>query len=85
MTQKAPVLAKAGCTTGAVSADVYQTHVMGKDFFGVSKLQNLVTYVDSPSPRSALRLYSDIGWKASFAVKVLNDSFCARIETGATQ
>jgi hypothetical protein len=44
----------------------------------------LTTYVDSPSPRSALRLYSDIGWKASFAVKVLNDSFAVRLETGAT-
>jgi len=84
MTQNAPILVKAGCSTGAVSANVYQTHIMGKDFFGVSKLQNLTTYVDSPSPRSALRLYSDIGWKASFAVKVLNDSFAVRLETGAT-
>jgi hypothetical protein len=57
---------------------------MGRDFFGVSKLQNLETYVDSPSPRSALRLYSDIGWKASAASKALNDSFCARLETAAT-
>jgi N4-gp56 family major capsid protein len=84
MTQNSPVLSAAGCSTGAVSANVYQTHIMGKDFFGVSKLQNLTTYVDSPSPRSALRLYSDIGWKASFAVKVLNDSFAVRLETGAT-
>lgn len=81
MTQMAPVLTN----SGSASAEVYQTHIMGKDFFGVSKLQNLETYVDSPSPRSALRLYSDIGWKASFAVKVLNDSFCQRLESGATQ
>lgn len=80
MTQLAPVLVNSGCT----GAEVYQTHIMGKDFFGVSKLQNLKTYVDSPSPRSALRLYSDIGWKASFATKVLNDSFCIRLESGAT-
>jgi len=81
MTQSAPILTN----SGSAAAEVYQTHIMGKDFFGVSKLQNLVTYVDSPSPRSALRLYSDIGWKAGFAVKVLNDSFAQRLESGATQ
>lgn len=80
MTQMAPVLAG----SGSAGADVYQTHIMGKDFFGVSKLQSLDTYVDSPSPRSALRLYSDIGWKAAFATKVLNDSFCQRLESGAS-
>lgn len=80
MTQKAPILVN----SGSGGTEVYQTHIMGKDFFGVSKLQNLTTYVDSPSPRSALRLYSDIGWKAAFAVKVLNDSFCQRLESAAT-
>lgn len=80
MTQMAPVLTN----SGSAGAEVYLTHVMGKDFFGVSKLQNLETYVDSPSPRSALRLYSDIGWKASYAVATLNDSFCVRIESGAS-
>lgn len=81
MTQQAPILTN----SGSAAAEVYQTHIMGKDFFGVSKLHNLETYVDSPSPRSALRLYSDIGWKAAFAVKVLNDSFAIRLESGATQ
>lgn len=71
--------------SGSASTHVYVTHMMGQDFFGVSKLQYLETYVDSPSPRSALRLYSDIGWKASYAVKVLNDSFDVRLETAATQ
>lgn len=69
-------------SAGAV--DVYLTHIMGKEYFGVSDLQNLKTYVDSPSPRSALRLYSDVGWKGSFATKVLNDSFAIRLESGAT-
>ena len=80
MTQQAPVLTN----SGSAGTEVYLTHVMGKEFFGVSKLQNLATYVDSPSPRSALRLFSYIGWKASFAVKVLNDSFAARVESAAT-
>lgn len=79
-TNLAPVLTN----SGSAGTEVYITHVMGKDFFGVSKLQDIETYVDSPSPRSALRLYSDIGWKASFATRVLNDSFAARLETAAS-
>lgn len=79
-TNLAPVLTN----SGSAGTEVYLTHIMGKDFFGVSKLQDIETYVDSPSPRSALRLYSDIGWKASFATKVLNDSFAARLETAAS-
>ncbi len=70
--------------SGSASTDVYVTHIMGADFFGVSKLQNLETYVDSPSPRSPLRLYSDIGWKASWATSVLNDSFDVRFESTAS-
>jgi len=80
MSQNASVLAG----SGSASTDVYATFIMGKEFFGVSKLQNLETYVDSPSPRSALRLYSDIGWKASWATKVLNDSFAVRLESAAS-
>lgn len=79
-TSNAPVLTN----SGSAGTEVYQTFIMGKDFFGVSKLQNLETYVDSPSPRSALRLYSDIGWKASFVAKVLNDSFAVRLESAAS-
>lgn len=79
-TNLAPVLTN----SGSAGTEVYITHVMGKDFFGVSKLQDIETYVDSPSPRSALRLYSDVGWKASFATRVLNDSFAARLETAAS-
>lgn len=81
MSQNAPILTN----SGSAGTEVYPTLIMGEQFFGVSKLQNLETYVDSPSPRSALRLFSDIGWKASFAVKVLNDSFGVRLETAATQ
>lgn len=79
-TSMAPILTN----SGSGGTEVYITQIIGRDFFGVSKLQNLETYVDSPSPRSALRLYSDIGWKASMASKALNDSFCARLETAAT-
>lgn len=80
-TSNAPIL----INSGSAGTEVYQTFIMGQGFFGVSDLQNLETYVDSPSPRSALRLYSDIGWKAAFAVKPLNDSFAVRLESAATQ
>lgn len=80
MTQNAPVLT----ASGSASTDVYPTFIMGKEFFGVSKLQNLETYVDSPSKNSPLRLYSDIGWKASHVAKVLNDSFAVRLEVAGT-
>lgn len=79
-TTLAPILTN----SGSAGTEVYITQIIGKDFFGVSKLQNLETFVDAPSPRSALRLYNDIGWKASMASKALNDSFCARVETAAT-
>lgn len=81
MSENARVLTGSGSTS---SDNVYITHLMGSEFFGVSKLQYLETYVDSPSPRSALRLYSDIGWKASMAIKVLNDSFDVRFESTAS-
>lgn len=80
MTENAPVLTN----SGSAGTEVYQTHIMGQEFFGVSKIRDLQTYVDSPSPRSTLRMYSDIGWKAFFAVKVLNDSFGVRLESAAS-
>lgn len=71
--------------SGSANAEVYITHIMGKGFFGVSKLQDLTTYVDSPSRNLVLRHGSDVGWKAAFAEAVLNDSFDVRVESGATQ
>ena len=79
-TSLAPILTN----SGSAGTEVYITQIIGKDFFGVSKLQNLETFVDAPSPRSALRLWNDVGWKASMVAKALNDSFCARVETAAS-
>lgn len=78
---QAPVLTN----SGSAGTEVYQSMFFGREAFGVSDLQNLTTYVDSPSPRSALRLYSDVGWKAAFATKVLNENFMYRLEGAATQ
>lgn len=82
MTQQAPVLTASGSV--GQSVDVYQTHIMGKDFFGVSELYGLQTWVDSPSKNVVMRHASDVAWKASFAVKTLNDSFGVRVESAAT-
>ena len=80
-TTQAPVLTN----SGSAGTEVYQTMVFGEEAFGVSELQNLTTYVDSPSPRSALRLYSDVGWKAGFCAKILNEDFMYTVESAATQ
>lgn len=81
-TTQAPILTNSGSSDGV---EVYQSLVFGEEAFGVSELQNLTTYVDSPSPRSALRLYSDVGWKAGFTAKILNENFFYSIESAATQ
>ena len=80
-TTQAPILTN----SGSAGTEVYQTMVFGEEAFGVSELQNLTTYVDSPSPRSALRLYSDVGWKAGFCAKILNEDFMYTVESAATQ
>jgi len=78
---QAPILTN----SGSAGTEVYQSLFFGEEAFGVSELQNLTTYVDSPSPRSVLRLYSDIGWKAGFCAKILNDNFMYSLESAATQ
>lgn len=79
-TTQAPILTN----SGSAGVEVYQSMFIGQEAFGVSELQGLSTFVDSPSPRSALRLYSDVGWKAGFTSKVLNDTFMVRLESAAT-
>lgn len=79
-TTQAPILTN----SGSAGTEVYQSMFFGREAFGVSELQNLSTFVDSPSPRSALRLYSDVGWKAGFTAKVLNDNFMVRLESAAS-
>jgi N4-gp56 family major capsid protein len=82
MTQNAPILTNSGSVGG--TTDVYQTHIMGKDFFGVSELYGLKTWVDSPSKNIVMNHASDVAWKTSFAVKTLNDSFGIRMETSSS-
>lgn len=79
-TTQAPILTN----SGSAGVEVYQSMFFGQESFGVSELQGLSTFVDSPSPRSALRLYSDVGWKAGFTAKILNDNFMVRLESAAS-
>lgn len=82
-TTQTPILINSA--SAGASTDVYQSLFFGEEAFGVSELQNLRTYVDSPSPRSALRMYSDVGWKAGFTTKILNENFMVSVESAATQ
>lgn len=70
--------------SGSAAAEVYMAYTFGAEAFGVTDLQNLRTYVDSPDPESALRLRSRVGWKTDFAAKVLNASAYVRHETSAS-
>ena len=79
-TTQAPILTN----SGSAGVEVYQSMFFGQEAFGVSELQGLSTFVDSPSPRSALRLYSDVGWKAGFTAKILNDNYMVRLESAAS-
>jgi len=45
---QAPIMVNSG---SAAAVDVYQSMFFGEEAFGVYDLQNLTTYVDSPSPR----------------------------------
>ena len=81
-TTNAPILTNSGSVGG--TTNIHMTHIMGKDFFGVSELYGLQTWVDSPSKNVVMRHASDVAWKASFAVKTLNDSFGIRMESAAS-
>lgn len=76
-TTQSPIL----INSGSAGTEVYQSMFFGREAFGVSDLQSLKTIVDSPSKRSTLELYSDVGWKAAFATARLNENFMVRVES----
>lgn len=79
-TTQAPYLTN----SGSAGTEVYQSMFFGREAFGVSDLQTMKTIVDSPSKRSTLELYSDVGWKCAFATARLNENFAVRLESAAT-
>lgn len=93
----AKVTANAGTTTnvatlistGGTSIDVYESLIFGKDAFGVIPLgsKNFETIVkrEGGSIADPLNQFAaSVGWKATFAAKILNDSWLYRIGSGAT-
>ncbi len=70
---------------GTQGVDLYSTYVFGKNAYGTVSLENQPgnkIYVKTPGPQDTsnpLDIYSTVGWKAFFAVKVLNASWIVRI------
>ncbi len=69
---------------------VYSCYVFGKNAYGTVSLENQPgnrIYIKTPGPQDTsnpLDIYSTIGWKAFFAVKVLNATWIVRIFSAAT-
>lgn len=75
---------------GYVNTVVYSCYVFGKNSYGTVSLENQPgnrIYIKTPGPQDTsnpLDIYSTVGWKAYFAVKVLNASWIVRIYSAAT-
>lgn len=73
-----------------VQTTLYSCYVFGKNAYGTVTLENQPgnrIYVKTPGPQDTsnpLDIYSTVGWKAFFAVKVLNASWIVRIYSAAT-
>ncbi len=78
-----------GTVTNA-AATVYSCYVFGKNAYGTVSLENQPgnrIYIKTPGPQDTsnpLDIYSTVGWKAFFAVKVLNSAWIVRILSAAT-
>jgi N4-gp56 family major capsid protein len=76
--------------TVSSTVTVYDTFVFGKNAYGTVSLDNQPgnrIYIKTPGPQDTsnpLDIYSTVGWKAFFAVKVLNSSWIQVIQSGAT-
>lgn len=76
--------------TQSSTVTVYSTFVFGKNAYGTVSLDNQPgnrIYVKTPGPQDTsnpLDIYSTVGWKAFFQVKVLNSAWIQNIESGAT-
>lgn len=76
---------------GILAVNVYSCYVFGKNAYGTVSLENQPgnrIYVKVPGPQDTsnpLDIYSTVGWKAFFAVKVLNAAWIIRIFSAATQ
>jgi N4-gp56 family major capsid protein len=87
------MVAAGGTATGATSAatDVYPIIVIAKDAYGVVPLKGAGSITPSvinpgtPSKSDVLGQLGFVGWKTYFAAKILNETWLARLEVGATR
>lgn len=83
-------LAIANVGGNSLGNTVYSCYVFGKNAYGTVSLENQPgnrIYVKTPGPQDTsnpLDIYSTVGWKAFFAVKVLNASWIVRIFSAAS-
>lgn len=71
--------------SGSAGTDVMQTYILGGEYFGIADFDALELVMNPRSPRSALGLYGDFGWKFSTACKELDSSRMVRIETSTSK
>lgn len=81
----------AGFSTSATNiANLYSTFIFGQHAYAVINLGSTTgprVYVKNPGPNSTdnpLEMFSTVGWRQPFAVKVLNTNWVLRLRTGAT-
>uniref|UniRef100_A0A6M3KI60 Putative capsid protein n=1 Tax=viral metagenome TaxID=1070528 RepID=A0A6M3KI60_9ZZZZ len=73
----------------SLSADVYPIIVVGKDSYGVVRLQGIdavkpAVHYPKPVPGDELGQRGFVSWKIYYTSVILNSSWCARYEVAAT-
>jgi len=69
---------------------VYSNFIFGKNAYGTVNIEGQPgsrVYVKQPGPASTdnpLNTFSTVGWRATFATKVLNPNWVVNVKTGAT-
>lgn len=77
--------------SGSGNINIYSCYIFGKNAYGTVNLENQPgnrIYVKTPGPQDTsnpLDIYSTVGWKAFFAVKILNSAWIVRLYSYATQ
>lgn len=72
-----------GASAGA-SANVAQSYILGEDYYGIVKPQDVEVIIKDPNPASPLNSYSSYGWKLWMVAKQLQQKRMVRIETTAS-
>lgn len=78
-----------GTGAGSGGADVYRTLIIGRDFYGITRitgetLRNIVKPLGSAGTADPLEQRATSGWKVTFVAKILNNAFGVVVYHGAT-